>query len=425
MFFQFPLRYTIYDISAPIHQDTNKEIKIDAAGINAKVFGNQDIVVNINSEQTHVLYVNDDQILLNEEGKKEITKEDYPLYGIESVDYDEYGDISYITFKKDVSLSSLIHDGHPKGAQENNVDFSDEEISEMNTDTNTKGSVDVYLDDLKEQIRVRHIKRLQKEECTMEHGFVLSDILTNLERVSFRETFKTSELTPSQLLEIYKKITILISNRFQISDIFPQTTDYSQFTDYGLDFFLEEILKNALLRGNLGKVEEPIALHIKLDENRSVEGFSVYNKPTDKNIDKGKEVLATSAHLMVNGDSKSTEIMNNNPVREYSFDEKYKISKLKFRKAEVSLRSTIDMVLYRLEQDYKKSEKGSISDIALQTETTVKDLFRIGYKKYKREYLIATGKKEKELFEAMERDNWMCPGEAKDFGLIDGVLERK
>jgi len=40
------------------------------------------------------------------------------------------------------------------------------------------------VDDLKEQIRVRHIRRLQKEECTMEHGFVLSDILTNLERVS-------------------------------------------------------------------------------------------------------------------------------------------------------------------------------------------------------------------------------------------------
>ena len=36
-----------------------------------------------------------------------------------------------------------------------------------------------------------------------------------------------------------------------------------------------------------------------------------------------------------------------------------------------------------------------------------------------------TGRKEKELFEAMERDNWMCPAEAKDFGLIDGILERK
>ncbi len=36
-----------------------------------------------------------------------------------------------------------------------------------------------------------------------------------------------------------------------------------------------------------------------------------------------------------------------------------------------------------------------------------------------------TGKSEKELFNAMERDNWMCPDEAKDFGLIDKVLVRK
>ena len=36
-----------------------------------------------------------------------------------------------------------------------------------------------------------------------------------------------------------------------------------------------------------------------------------------------------------------------------------------------------------------------------------------------------TGRKEKELFDAMERDNWMNPIEAKDFGLIDGILERK
>ena len=36
-----------------------------------------------------------------------------------------------------------------------------------------------------------------------------------------------------------------------------------------------------------------------------------------------------------------------------------------------------------------------------------------------------TGRKEKELFDAMERDNWMCPAEAKEFGLIDEILERK
>jgi len=36
-----------------------------------------------------------------------------------------------------------------------------------------------------------------------------------------------------------------------------------------------------------------------------------------------------------------------------------------------------------------------------------------------------TGRKEKELFDAMERDNWMDADEAKKFGLIDGILTRK
>ena len=36
-----------------------------------------------------------------------------------------------------------------------------------------------------------------------------------------------------------------------------------------------------------------------------------------------------------------------------------------------------------------------------------------------------TGRKEKELFDAMERNNWMTPEKAKDFGLIDNVLVRK
>lgn len=36
-----------------------------------------------------------------------------------------------------------------------------------------------------------------------------------------------------------------------------------------------------------------------------------------------------------------------------------------------------------------------------------------------------TGRKEKELFDAMERDNWMDAEVAKKFGLIDGILTRK
>ncbi len=40
------------------------------------------------------------------------------------------------------------------------------------------------VDELRDDIKRNHILRLQKSECTIEHGFVLSDILTNLERVA-------------------------------------------------------------------------------------------------------------------------------------------------------------------------------------------------------------------------------------------------
>ena len=40
------------------------------------------------------------------------------------------------------------------------------------------------VDNLKDQIKLNHIKRLQKSECTIELGFVLSDLLNNFERVS-------------------------------------------------------------------------------------------------------------------------------------------------------------------------------------------------------------------------------------------------
>ena len=40
------------------------------------------------------------------------------------------------------------------------------------------------IDQLIEEIRMRHIHRLQTGECTIQLGFILSDLLTNLERVS-------------------------------------------------------------------------------------------------------------------------------------------------------------------------------------------------------------------------------------------------
>ena len=40
------------------------------------------------------------------------------------------------------------------------------------------------IDQLIEEIRMRHIHRLQTGDCTIQLGFILSDLLTNLERVS-------------------------------------------------------------------------------------------------------------------------------------------------------------------------------------------------------------------------------------------------
>ncbi|MBO7319397.1 MAG: Na/Pi cotransporter family protein, partial [Clostridia bacterium] len=40
------------------------------------------------------------------------------------------------------------------------------------------------VDDLRDEIKLKHIRRLQEGRCTIELGFVLNDILTDLERVS-------------------------------------------------------------------------------------------------------------------------------------------------------------------------------------------------------------------------------------------------
>ena len=44
--------------------------------------------------------------------------------------------------------------------------------------------IEEVVDELRDQIKLGHVLRLQKSECTIEHGFVLSDLLNNLERVS-------------------------------------------------------------------------------------------------------------------------------------------------------------------------------------------------------------------------------------------------
>lgn len=63
---------------------------------------------------------------------------------------------------------------------------------------------------------------------------------------------------------------------------------------------------------------------------------------------------------------------------------------------------------------------GQITDMEIQLTQ-----FQKNKKSLVKQMADFTGRKEKEVFEAMERDNWMTPTEAKEFGLIDGVLTRK
>ena len=57
----------------------------------------------------------------------------------------------------------------------------------MNNDYDSAALVEPLeqvVDYLRDQIKLRHTIRLQKSLCSIELGFILSDILTNLERVS-------------------------------------------------------------------------------------------------------------------------------------------------------------------------------------------------------------------------------------------------
>ena len=40
------------------------------------------------------------------------------------------------------------------------------------------------IDDLCDEMKLRHVERLQKGGCTIVHGFVFNDLITNFERVS-------------------------------------------------------------------------------------------------------------------------------------------------------------------------------------------------------------------------------------------------
>ena len=71
------------------------------------------------------------------------------------------------------------------GAVKEIVNLAYKSFAENDLETATMVEpLEQVVDDLKDKIKLKHIRRLQEGRCTIELGFVLNDILTDLERVS-------------------------------------------------------------------------------------------------------------------------------------------------------------------------------------------------------------------------------------------------
>ena len=65
------------------------------------------------------------------------------------------------------------------------LDISEQSFCENSLDLASKiEPLEQVVDDLKDMIKANHVRRLQTNDCSIEHGFVLSDLLNNFERVS-------------------------------------------------------------------------------------------------------------------------------------------------------------------------------------------------------------------------------------------------
>lgn len=81
------------------------------------------------------------------------------------------------------------------------------------------------VDLLREQIRRNHVLRLQKSECTIEHGFVLSDLLTDFERVSDHCSNIAGcvlELTRHEALDVHQYLSEIKRGGEEFNQLFTQ-----------------------------------------------------------------------------------------------------------------------------------------------------------------------------------------------------------
>ncbi|MGN0626291.1 MAG: PhoU domain-containing protein, partial [Oscillospiraceae bacterium] len=71
------------------------------------------------------------------------------------------------------------------GAIEEIVDLATQAFVENDLHLASKVEpLEQVVDSLKDELRSRHIQRLQNGECTISNGFIFSDLLTNYERVA-------------------------------------------------------------------------------------------------------------------------------------------------------------------------------------------------------------------------------------------------
>ena len=87
------------------------------------------------------------------------------------------------------------------------------------------------IDDLRDQRKLNHILRLQKSECTIEHGFILSDILNDFERVSDHCSNIAGcilEISQFEALDMHKYLNQLKQGSAEFEDKYRQyKTKYS------------------------------------------------------------------------------------------------------------------------------------------------------------------------------------------------------
>ena len=116
------------------------------------------------------------------------------------------------------------------------------EIINMTVDSFTNDDVNIsshvepleqVIDKIKKQLKEKHIKRLQNNECTIELGFIFTDLLTNYERVSdhcSNIAVYTMQL-PTDMLDAHKYL-----NNIKHASAGAFVDDYNMYADkYKID----------------------------------------------------------------------------------------------------------------------------------------------------------------------------------------------